>query len=123
MVPVGPGNPRSRIGLRHGAVDGKPPGLAHLFQKRCFDSLFPRRQDQFQIRGTTRCRPVPTRRRLPPCTDLGQAHRQGQAMEIDVRNAVARMAVLENAEDEAFPWLHMERAVEKGAALNNLAVD
>ena len=30
LVPVGPGNARGRIGLRHGAVDGKPRGLAHL---------------------------------------------------------------------------------------------
>ena len=33
------------------------------------------------------------------------------------------MAVLEDAEDEALPWFHMERAVEEGAALDNLAVD
>ena len=44
-------------------------------------------------------------------------------MEVDVGDAVARMAVLEDAEDEAFPWFHMERAIEKGAALDNLAVD
>ena len=33
------------------------------------------------------------------------------------------MAVLEDAEHEALPWFHMERAIEKGAALDNLAVD
>ena len=44
-------------------------------------------------------------------------------MEVDVWDAVARMAVLENAEHESFPWFGMERAVEKGAALDNLAVD
>ena len=33
------------------------------------------------------------------------------------------MAVLENAEDEALPWFHMERAIEKGAALDNLVAD
>ena len=33
------------------------------------------------------------------------------------------MVVLEGAEYEAFPWFHMERAIEKGAALDNLAVD
>ena len=44
-------------------------------------------------------------------------------MEVDVGNAVARMAVLEDAEHEAFPWFHMERAIEKGTAFDNLAVD
>ena len=44
-------------------------------------------------------------------------------MEVDVGDAVARMPVLENAEDESFPWLGMARAVEKGAALDALAAD
>ena len=44
-------------------------------------------------------------------------------MEVDVGDAVARMAVLEDAEHEAFPWFHMERAIEKGAAFDGLAVD
>ena len=44
-------------------------------------------------------------------------------MEVDVGDAVARMAVLEDAEDEALPRFGMERAVEEGAALDNLAVD
>ena len=44
-------------------------------------------------------------------------------MEVDVGDAVARMAILEDAEDEALPWFHMERAIEEGAALDNLAVD
>ena len=44
-------------------------------------------------------------------------------MEVDVGNAVARMAVLEDAEHEAFPSFHMERAIEKGTAFDNLAVD
>ena len=44
-------------------------------------------------------------------------------MEVDVGDAVARMAVLEDAEHEAFPRLGMERAVEEGAALDALAVD
>ena len=44
-------------------------------------------------------------------------------MEVDVGDAVARMAVLEDAEHEALPWFHMERAVEEGAALDGLAVD
>ena len=49
LVPVGPGKPRSRICLRHGAVDGKPRGLARLFQKRRLHRFLPRRQDQLQI--------------------------------------------------------------------------
>ena len=80
LVPVGPGNPRSRIGLRHGAVDGKPPGLAHLFQKRGLHRLFPRRQYQLQIGAGLDVgpyRPDATFHRV----DLRQAHRQGQAME------------------------------------------
>ena len=44
-------------------------------------------------------------------------------MEVDVGDAVARMAVLEDAEHEALPWLGMERAVEEGAALDGLAAD
>ena len=44
-------------------------------------------------------------------------------MEVDVGDAVARMPVLEDAEDEALPWLGMERAVEEGPALDGLAVD
>ena len=44
-------------------------------------------------------------------------------MEVDVGDAVARMAVLEDAEHEALPWFHMERAVEKGAALDGLAAN
>ena len=44
-------------------------------------------------------------------------------MEVDVGDAVARMAVLEDAEHEALPWFHMERAIEEGAALDGLAVD
>ena len=44
-------------------------------------------------------------------------------MKVDVGDAVARMAVLEDAEHEALPWFHMERAIEEGAALDNLAVD
>ena len=61
----------------------------------------------------------------PPSTVsiLGQAHRQGQAVKVDVGDAVARMPVLEDAEDEALPWFHMERAIEKGTAFDNLAVD
>ena len=43
--------------------------------------------------------------------------------EVDVGDAVARMPVLEDAEHEAFPWFHMERAIEKGTAFDNLAVD
>ena len=121
-VPVGPGNPRSWIGLRHGAVDGKPRGLAHLFQKRCFHRFLSRGQDQLQIGAG-----VDVGARRPGAAfhrvDLGQAHRQGQAMEVDVGDAVARMAVLEDAEHEAFPWFHMERAVEKGAALDGLPAD
>ena len=122
LVPVGPGKPRSRIGLRHGAVDGKPRGLAHLFQKRGLQRLFPRRQDQLQIGAGVDvgpCRPDAAFHGV----DLGQAHRQGQAVEVDVGDAVARMAVLEDPEHEALPWFHMERAIEEGAALDNLAVD
>ena len=121
-MPVGPGNPRGRIGLRHGAVDGKPRGLAHLFQKRGLHRFLSRGQDQLQIGAGVDvgpCRPDAAFHRV----DLGQAHRQGQAVEVDVGNAVARMAVLEDAEHEAFPWFHMERAVEEGAALDGLAVD
>ena len=44
-------------------------------------------------------------------------------MEVDVGDAVARMAVLEDAEHESFPWLGMERVVEEGAALDGLAAD
>ena len=44
-------------------------------------------------------------------------------MEVDVGDAVARMPVLEDPEHEALPWFHMERAIEEGAALDNLAVD
>ena len=44
-------------------------------------------------------------------------------MEVDVGDAVARMAVLEDAEHEALPWFGMERAIEKGAALDGLAAD
>ena len=44
-------------------------------------------------------------------------------MEVDVGDAVARMPVLEDAEHEALPWFHMERAIEKGAALDGLAAD
>ena len=122
LVPVGPGNPRGRIGLRHGAVDGKPRRLAHLFQKRGFHRFLSRGQDQLQIGARVDfgpCRPDTTFHRV----DLGQAHRQGQAVEVDVGDAVARMAVLEDPEHESFPWLGMERAVEKGAALDALAVD
>ena len=121
-MPIGPGNPRGRIGLRHGVVDGKPRGLAHLFQKRGFHRFLPCRQYQLEIGAG-----VDVGARRPGAAfhrvDLGQAHRQGQAMKVDVGDAVARMAVLEDAEDEALPWFGMERAVEKGAALDNLAVD
>ena len=122
LVPVGPGNPRGRIGLRHGAVDGKPRGFAHLFQKRGLHRFLSRGQDQLQIGARVDvgpCRPDAAFHGV----DLGQAHRQGQAMEVDVGDAVARMAVLEDAEHEALPWFHMERAVEEGAALDGLAVD
>ena len=44
-------------------------------------------------------------------------------MEVDVGDAVARMAVLEDAEHEALPWFGMERAIEKGAALDGLPAD
>ena len=44
-------------------------------------------------------------------------------MEVDVGDAVARMPVLEDAEHEALPWFHMERAVEEGVALDGLAAD
>ena len=44
-------------------------------------------------------------------------------MEVDVGDAVARMAVLEDAEHEALPWFGMERAIEEGAALDGLAAD
>ena len=122
LVPVGPGNPRGRIGLRHGVVDGKPRGLAHLFQKRGLHRFFPRRQYQLQIGAG-----VDVGARRPDAAfhgvDLGQAHRQGQAMEVDVGDAVARMPVLEDPEHEALPWFHMERAIEEGAAFDNLAVD
>ena len=122
LVPVGPGNPRGRIGLRHGAVDGKSRSLAHLFQKRCLHRFLSRRQDQLQIGAGVDVGP-----RRPDAAfhgvDLGQAYRQGQAMEVDVGDAVARMPVLEDAEDEALPWFHMERTIEKGTAFDNLAVD
>ena len=44
-------------------------------------------------------------------------------MKVDVGDAVARMAILEDAEDEAFPWFHMERTIEKGTAFDNLAAN
>ena len=100
LVPVGPGNPRGRVGLRHGAVDGKPRGLAHLFQKRGLHRFLSRGQDQLKIGAGVDvgpCRPDAAFHRV----DLGQAHRQGQAVEVDVGDAVARMAVLEDAEHEA----------------------
>ena len=122
LLPVGPGNPRDRIGLRHGAVDGKPRGFAHLFQKWGLYRFLSRGQDQFQIGAGVDVGP-----RRPDAAfhgvDLGQAHRQGQAMEVDVGDAVARMPVLEDAEHEALPWFHMERAIEKGATLDGLAAD
>ena len=121
-VPVGPGNPRSRIGLRHGAVDGKPRSLAHLFQKRGLHRFLSRGQDQLKIGAGVDvgpCRPDAAFHRV----DLGQTHRQSQAMEVDVGNAVARMAVLEDAEHEALPWFHMERAVQEGAAFDGLSAD
>ena len=122
LVPVGPGNPRGRIGLRYGAVDGKSRSLAHLFQKRCFHRFLSRGQYQLEIGAGV---DVGARRPDAPFhrVDLGQAHRQGQAMEVDVGDAVARMPVLENAEHEALPWSHMERVIEKGAALDGLPVD
>ena len=108
--------------MRHGAVDGKPRGFAHLFQKRGLHRFLSRGQDQFQIGARVDvgpCRPDAAFHGV----DLGQAHRQGQAMEVDVGDAVARMAVLEDPEHESFPWLGMERVVEEGAALDNLAAD
>ena len=44
-------------------------------------------------------------------------------MKVDVGDAVARMAILEDAEHEALPWFHMERTIEEGVALDGLAVD
>ena len=44
-------------------------------------------------------------------------------MKVDVGDAVARMPVLEDPEHEALPSFHMERAIEKGTAFDNLAAD
>ena len=106
------------------AFGGAPAvgALAHLFQKQGLYHLFPRRQYQLQIGAGVDvgpCRPDAAFHRV----DLGQAHRQGQAVKVDVGDAVARMAVLEDSEHEALPWLGMERAIEEGAALDGLAAD
>ena len=112
-----------RIGLRHGAVDGKPRGLAHLFQKRGLHRFFPRRQDQLQTgaRGDVGpCRPDATFHGV----DLGQAHRQGQAMEVDVGDAVARMAVLEDTETtEAFLDGHVSAFAFLGGVPRSILYD
>ena len=97
-------------------------GLAHLFQKWGLHRFLSRGQDQLEIGAGVDvgpCRPDAAFHGV----DLGQAHRQGQAVKVDVGNAVARMPVLEDAEDEALPWLHMECAVKKGAALDGLVAD
>ena len=46
----------------------------------------------------------------------GQPDRQGQAEEIEVGVVVAAIAVPEDAEGQAAPWLGVDRAVEEGAA-------
>ena len=54
---------------------------------------------------------------------MGQAHRQGQPMEVEVRVVVTPAAVLEGAEHDAAPGLYMDSAVEEGAAVLGAAVE
>ena len=76
---------RRRVGVRHGAVDGEPRGLAHLFEKRGFHRFLAGRQHQFQF-GTGA--DVGADRPGPAIQgdDMRQAHRQGQPMEVEVRD-------------------------------------
>ena len=53
----------------------------------------------------------------------GQPDRQRQAEEIEVGVVVAAIAIAEDAEGQAAPWLGVERAVEEGAAVELLADD
>ena len=121
-LPVLVSDARGGFRLGHGAVDGEPGGIAHLVQKRRFDRLLARRQHQFQLGTGLDIGP-----HRPACAgdriDLGQPHRQRQAVKVHVRNPVARMASPVGTEDETAPTLGVQRAVEKGAAPDNLAVE
>ena len=113
---------RRRVGVRHGAVDGQPSGLAHLVEKRGLHGFLSSRQHQFQF-GTGADigadRPGPAIQG----DDVRQAHRQGEPMEVEVGIVVTPAAVLEGAEHDAAPGLGMDSAVEEGAAVHGLAVE
>ena len=95
--------------------------VPHLLQEIVLDGLFPGRQHQLEIGAVADIgadRPGAAMDGL----DRGESHRQGQAVEIEVRVVVAAMAVAEDAEGEAPPGLGMDRAVEEGSAVQLLSV-
>ena len=113
---------RARVGIGgHGAVDGEPGGLAHLLQEGVLHRLLPGRQHQLQI-GAVADIGAHGPGRAVDGLDGRQAHRQGEAEEVEVGIVVAAAAVPEDAEGEAPPLLGMDRAVEEGAARQLLAV-
>ena len=114
---------RTRIGARgHGAVDGEARGVVHLLQEIVLDGLLPGRQHQLEIGAIADIgadRPGAAVDGL----DRGESHRQGQAVEVEIGVVVAAMAVAEDPEGEAAPGLGMDRAVEKGPAVELFADD
>ncbi len=114
---------RARVWIGgHGAVDGEPCGLAHLFEERGLDGLLARGQHQLKVRAVHDVgagRPALAGDRLDP----GKLRGDGEAVKVDVGVVEAEPvpAVLERAEHEAAPALDVERAVEEGAAVEGLA--
>ena len=115
--------PRARVGVGgHGAVDGEPRGVAHLVEERGLDGFLARRQHEFEVGAVLdvgRDRPL----RAVHGLDRRQADADRESVEVDVGvvEAEARPAVLEHAEHESPPALGMQRPVEEGAALDQLA--
>ena len=111
----------TRVGARgQGAVDGQARGVPHRLQEIVLDGFLPGRQHQLEIGAVADIgadRPGAAMDGL----DRGESHRQGQAVEVEVGVVVAAMAVAEDAEGEAAPGLGMDRAVEKGPAVELLS--
>ena len=112
---------RARVGIGgHGAVDGEPGGVAQLLQEGVLHRLLPGRQHQLQT-GAVADIGADGPGRAVDGLERGQAHRQGEAEEVEVGVVVTAAAVPEDAEGEAAPLLGMDRAVEEGAARQLLA--
>ena len=112
---------RRGIGLGQGPVDRGARGFSHLLQEGRLDRLLPGGQDEFES-GTVPDIGADRPGRAVDGMDRGQADRDDQAVEVQVRLVAVAASACGDAECEAAPGFGVDGVFEEVPAREGLAV-